>query len=68
METDEEWVEDEQMSPELRAKLLVLKICRKRCVTHAKSEDALRVAEPALRMFFTLLDHGGSFTEDADDE
>ena len=68
MDTDEEWVEDDQMAPELRAKLLVLKICRKRCLAHGKSDEAVHVAEPALRMFFTLLDFGGSFSESAEDE
>ena len=68
METDEEWVEDAAMSPELRAKLLALKTCRNRCMKHASAETALEIAKPVLKMFSTLLEYSGSFTSDADDE
>ena len=68
MDTDEEWVEDDQMSPQLRTKILALKTCRQRCITHAQSETALDIARPVLRMFTTLLEYSGSFTQDANDE
>ena len=68
MDTDEEWVEDAAMSPELRAKLLALKTCRNRCMKHASAETALDIAKPVLKMFSTLLEYSGSFAADADDD
>ena len=63
METDEEWVEDEDMSAELRARVLALKVLRSRCLAHASSEAASEIAEPVIKMFIALLQNSGSFTE-----
>jgi sister chromatid cohesion protein PDS5 len=68
MKTDEEWVDDSQLSSELRCKLLALKLCRNRCIAHANSDHAMDIANPVLRMFMTLLQYSGSFSEDALDE
>ncbi|KAI0689173.1 armadillo-type protein [Cytidiella melzeri] len=68
MNTDEEWVEDNQMTPQLQCKLLALKVCRKRCLAHANSDHAMDIAKPVLRMLMTLLQHSGSFSEDAVDD
>lgn len=68
MDTDTEWVEDENIKPSLRAKLLALKVCRHRCMAHAEDETALDIASPVLKMFLTLLQHSGSLTADAQDE
>ncbi|EGO03586.1 hypothetical protein SERLA73DRAFT_46084 [Serpula lacrymans var. lacrymans S7.3] len=63
-----EWVEDVDVSPSLKTKVLSLKVCRNRCIAHATSETALEISAPVLRMFMTLLEHGGSFTADASDD
>ena len=68
MNTDDEWVEDAQMPPLLRCKLLAIKVCRNRCLAHANSEQAMEIASPVLRMLMTLLQYSGSLTEDAFDE
>lgn len=68
MDTDEEWVDDDNMSPHLRAKILALKTCRNRCLAHANTDTALDIAKPVLRMFTTLLEYVGSFTADSTDE
>jgi len=68
METDEEWVEDLAMSPQLKAKLLALKVCRNRSLAHASSDTALDIARPVLKMFTTLLQYSGSFTAEAPDD
>ncbi|OCH91293.1 hypothetical protein OBBRIDRAFT_792457 [Obba rivulosa] len=65
MDTDEEWVEDAQMWPELKAKILALKVCRNRCLAHAKSDTARDIAKPVLKMFTTLLRNAGSLSADA---
>ncbi|KAH9849574.1 armadillo-type protein [Lenzites betulinus] len=67
METDEDWVDDATMPPELRAKVLALKVCRNRCLAHAKSDTALEIAQPVIRMFSTVLQHEGAFLADARD-
>ena len=64
MDVDEEWVEDQDMSPELNAKILSLKVLRSRCLAHASSEVALEIAKPVISMFTTLLQNSGSFSED----
>ncbi|CCM05112.1 uncharacterized protein FIBRA_07319 [Fibroporia radiculosa] len=68
IDMDQEWVEDSAMSPELRAQVLALKVCRNRCRAHASTETALDISRPVLKMFVTLLQHNGSFTADAPDE
>ena len=67
METDEDWVDDESMPVDLRAKILALKVCRNRCIAHAGSETALEIAQPVIRMFSTVLQHEGLFSADAND-
>ncbi|PSR74380.1 hypothetical protein PHLCEN_2v9888 [Hermanssonia centrifuga] len=69
MDTDEEWADDVDMTPELQAKVFALKTCRNRCIAQVQTSDsALDVAKPVLRMFTTLLQFSGSFSEDANDE
>lgn len=68
MNVEEEWIEDSQMSPDLRAKLFAVKACRNRCLAHAGSSDEMEIAKPVLRMLITLLQHGGSLSADATDE
>ncbi|KAF8223437.1 cohesin-associated protein Pds5 [Tricholoma matsutake] len=62
METEEEWVLEEDVSPILRAKILALKVCRNRSFAHASSEKALEISTPVFKMFATLLEHNGSFS------
>lgn len=68
METDEEWVENAMMSSELRAKVTSLKVFRRRCHAQAETENALDIARPVLKMLLTLLQFGGSFSEDIAEE
>jgi sister-chromatid-cohesion protein PDS5 len=68
MDDDEEWAEDDDVSPSQRAKVLSLKVCRNRCLVHASSHTALEISEPVLKMLATLLEHSGSFTAEAVDE
>jgi len=68
MDLDEEWVEDEAVSPELRAKVLALKVCRNRSLAHASADTALDISRPVLKMITTLLDYSGSLSADAVDE
>ncbi|CAL1708691.1 unnamed protein product [Somion occarium] len=68
MDTDEEWLEDADLTPELRAKIFALKTCRNRCLAHASDENALDIAKPVLKMFTTLIQNSGSFTETAQDD
>jgi len=68
MESDEEWMEDIDVPPALRAKIQALKVCRNRCLAHGSKDTALDVSTPVLNMFTTLLDYGGSFNAEAVDE
>ena len=68
METDEEWVDDPDMSPELRAKIYSLKTCRNRCLAHSKDNNALEIARPVLAMFSAVIKNAGSLQEGALDE
>lgn len=54
--------------PELRAKILAVKICRKRCLARASDEDAADLATPVLKLLFTLLNNDGSIKPDSGDE
>jgi len=70
METDDGQEEDDWMPynrlPSLAlAQILVLKLCRRRCLEYAQSESAMDVATPVLKMLFTILDRGGSLKENS---
>lgn len=67
-DSDDEWIEDADVPPLAQAKVLVLKICRRRCLVHAQSDSAMEVAEPVLKLMFTLLENGGSVDENSVDE
>lgn len=67
MDVDDDWVEDHDMGPIQKARILALKVCRNRCLANASAETALELATPALKMFSTLLEHSGSFSADASD-
>lgn len=64
MEADEEWIEEDNLPAHAKAKILVLKLCRHRCLAHSDSELALDIATPVLQMFFAILQNGGTLTED----
>ena len=68
MDIDAEWVEKSDVPPSLSKKIMALKVCRSRCLAHAASETALDVATPVLKMFFALLEHGGSLRAENDDK
>ncbi|KAG0700591.1 armadillo-type protein [Suillus ampliporus] len=68
MDSDADWVDDDDVAPSLRARILALKVCRNRCLAHASTDTALEVATPVLKMLSTLIDHGGSYSADATDD
>ncbi|KAJ6631101.1 armadillo-type protein [Mycena sp. CBHHK59/15] len=68
MDTEEEWVVESDVSDNLRAKILALKVCRNRSLAHASEENALEIATPVLKMLATLLEHGGSFIADSGED
>ena len=47
---------------------MALKVCRNRCLAHAASDTALEMATPVLKMFFALLEHGGSLHAENEDK
>ncbi|KAF7349279.1 Sister chromatid cohesion protein pds5 [Mycena sanguinolenta] len=68
METDEEWADESEVSDNLRAKILALKVCRNRSLAHAEKENALEIATPVIKMLATLLEHGGSFIAESGED
>ena len=55
-----DWVENGEISDELRAKILALKVCRNRCLAHTEADNAAEIATPVLKMLATLVEHEGS--------
>ncbi|KAI0251942.1 armadillo-type protein [Lactifluus subvellereus] len=68
MDADAEWVEKVHIPPSMNKKIIALKVCRNRCLAHATSDTALDMATPVLRMFFALLEHGGSLHVENEDD
>lgn len=68
MDVDAEWIEKSDIPPSLSKKIMALKVCRNRCLAHAASDTALDMATPVLRMFFALLEHGGSLHAENEDK
>jgi sister chromatid cohesion protein PDS5 len=63
-----EWMDEDALPPLAKAKILSLKVCRRRCLVHAQTESALDIAKPVLKMFLTLLENRGSTRENDPDE
>ncbi|KAJ7160887.1 armadillo-type protein [Mycena filopes] len=68
MDTEEEWADDSEVSDNLRAKILAIKVFRNRSLSHAAADNALEMATPVLKMLATLLDNGGSFVADSGED
>ncbi|KAH0834786.1 hypothetical protein J3R83DRAFT_10387 [Lanmaoa asiatica] len=67
MDVDNDWVDDDDIAPIHKARILALKVCRNRCLANASAEAAVELVTPALKMFSKLLEHSGSFSADAPD-
>jgi sister-chromatid-cohesion protein PDS5 len=63
-----EWVENADVSDDLRRKLLSLKVCRNRCLAHATSEQALEIATPVLKLLVMLVEYDGSLNPEIEEE
>jgi hypothetical protein len=63
-----EWVDDDKLWPELRARIAAVKFCRNRCLAHGGTEGSLVIAEPVLRMLISILFNMGSLAVEAEDE
>ncbi|KAF9068921.1 armadillo-type protein [Rhodocollybia butyracea] len=58
----EEWAEDDEISNNLKARIVALKVLRYRTISHANSKNAVDISTPVFRMLATILDHGGSLS------
>ncbi|KAF8970162.1 armadillo-type protein [Flammula alnicola] len=65
---EEEWMEDDAVPDELRAKLFALKVCRNRCLAHAATEQALEIATPVLKLLATLVEHDGTLNLEVEED
>jgi len=61
-------VDDDDVSDDLRRKLLSLKVCRNRCLAHVTSEQALEIATPVLKLLVTLVEYDGSLKPEVEEE
>ena len=68
MEVEDEWVSDKDLIPLGEAKVLAIKVCRHRCLAHARSEVAADLAKPVISMLVTLLENGGALPGGTTDE
>ena len=63
-----EWVEEDDVSDDLRRKLLSLKVCRNRCLAHATSDQALEIATPVMKLLVMLVEYDGSLKPEVEEE
>ena len=63
-----DWMPEDELPPLARAKIRAIKICRHRCLVQAQSESALVTATPVIKMLATLVQNGGSMTEESHDQ
>ena len=68
MDLDDDWYEEHQIPPRLRARILAIKVCRNRCLAYSTTESALDVATPILKMLLTIIENDGSFNANQDEE
>ena len=67
MEVDEEWAEMEDLPALAEAKILAIKVCRHRCLSHSKTESD-DIVKPVLNLLITLLNNDGSMPGGTVDE
>ncbi|KAJ7432911.1 armadillo-type protein [Mycena galericulata] len=67
-QTEEEWADESEVSDNLRAKVLAIKVCRYRSLAHASADNAIEIATPVLKLLASLLDHGGSLMADSGED
>ncbi|KAJ7637138.1 armadillo-type protein [Roridomyces roridus] len=67
-EEAEEWASDEEVSDNLRAKILAIKVCRFRCLAHVGADNAVEIATPVLKLLASLIDNGGSLVADSGED
>ncbi|KAK7205746.1 armadillo-type protein [Myxozyma melibiosi] len=65
-EEDKEWVEDEQLEDECKAKILALRILVNRLRAAATSDTAVEIARPVLKLLNSLIVNDGEMSKDAD--
>ncbi|KAJ7057785.1 armadillo-type protein [Mycena amicta] len=68
MDMDEEWADETEISDNLRAKILAIKVCRNRSLAHAASQNAVDISTPVLKLLATLLHNGGSILPDSGED
>lgn len=59
LEVDDEWAEMDDLPSLAEAKILAIKVCRHRCLSHSQSETG-DIAKPVLNMLVTLLENNGT--------
>ena len=57
-EQAEEWLDDEDMDDELRARVIALQFLTQRCLAYAEDEEVHALVRPVLRLLFTCTSHG----------
>ena len=58
---EDEWIDETELTPRARAKLVSLKLCANRCVSHAKTEAATTTAAPVINLLLTILTKRGMY-------
>ncbi|KAL7414966.1 armadillo-type protein [Mrakia frigida] len=58
---EDEWIEEEELTPRAKAKLVSLKLCTNRCAAHARTNEAAAIATPVINLLLTILTKRGSF-------
>ncbi|RIA91799.1 armadillo-type protein [Glomus cerebriforme] len=59
-----EWVDDDELDVECKAKVLGLKVLVNRLLSIAETENALDLAKPVFKLLWTLIRGGGELTPD----
>lgn len=58
---EDEWVEEEDLSARAKAKLVSLKLCRNRCISHVKTKTAEENATPVVNLLLSILTKRGTY-------
>ncbi|UZJ56863.1 hypothetical protein CBS101457_006183 [Exobasidium rhododendri] len=54
----DDWVEDEDMNDEVRARVLAIQFLTQQCVAYAEQDGVNSMIKPSLKLLFTCLEHG----------
>jgi sister-chromatid-cohesion protein PDS5 len=68
MDESQDWYEEDEVPPDLKARMFCLKVFRNRCLANAASQEALDISRPTIKLLTSALGKDDAFSAGDGDE